>query len=84
MSDKFDDVVTNWRLMIPIILTAAGLVIAGASDKLVRMKKQRLDALRAEVHKKEASVQLAWMNMAGVQAKEHEISRVTAHKRALP
>ena len=28
MSDKFDDVVTNWRLMIPIILTATGLVIA--------------------------------------------------------
>src|SRR5687768_18483297 len=28
MSDKFDDIVTNWRLMIPIILTATGLVIA--------------------------------------------------------
>ena len=28
MSDKFDDVVTNWRLMIPLILTATGLVIA--------------------------------------------------------
>ncbi len=28
MSDKFEDVVTNWRLMIPIILTATGLVIA--------------------------------------------------------
>jgi multidrug resistance efflux pump len=28
MSDKFDDVVANWRLMIPIILTATGLVIA--------------------------------------------------------
>ena len=28
MSDKFDDVVTNWRLMIPIILTPTGLVIA--------------------------------------------------------
>ena len=28
MSDKFDDVVTNWRLMIPIILTVTGLVIA--------------------------------------------------------
>jgi membrane fusion protein (multidrug efflux system) len=28
MRDKFDDVVTNWRLMIPIILTATGLVIA--------------------------------------------------------
>jgi membrane fusion protein, multidrug efflux system len=28
MSDKFDDVVTNWRLMIPIILATMGLVIA--------------------------------------------------------
>jgi multidrug resistance efflux pump len=28
MSDKFDDIVTNWRLMIPIILAATGLVIA--------------------------------------------------------
>ncbi|MBI3328994.1 MAG: HlyD family secretion protein [Nitrospinae bacterium] len=28
MSDKFEDVVTNWRLMIPIILTVAGLIIA--------------------------------------------------------
>jgi multidrug resistance efflux pump len=28
MSDKFDDSVTNWRLMIPMILTATGLVIA--------------------------------------------------------
>jgi hypothetical protein len=28
MSDEFDEVVTNWRLMIPIILTATGLVIA--------------------------------------------------------
>src|SRR5687767_7938957 len=28
MSDKFDDIVMNWRLMIPMILTAAGLVIA--------------------------------------------------------
>jgi hypothetical protein len=28
MSDKFDAVVTHWRLMIPIILTATGLVIA--------------------------------------------------------
>jgi membrane fusion protein (multidrug efflux system) len=28
MSDKFEEVVTNWRLMIPIILTTAGLIIA--------------------------------------------------------
>jgi membrane fusion protein, multidrug efflux system len=62
---------------------AANLATAGASDKLVRMKHQRLDALRAEVHKEEASVQLAWMNMAAVQAKEREISRFTAQKRAL-
>jgi hypothetical protein len=38
----------------------ANLSTAMASDKLVRMKKQRFDALRAEVHKEEASVQLAW------------------------
>jgi multidrug resistance efflux pump len=62
---------------------AANLATAGASDKLVRMKHQRLDALRAEVRKEEASVQLAWMNMAAVQAKEREISRFTAQKRAL-
>jgi membrane fusion protein, multidrug efflux system len=61
----------------------ANLATAGASDKLVRMKHQRLDALRAEVRKEEASVQLAWMNMAAVQAKEREISRFTAQKRAL-
>ena len=62
---------------------AAQLATAGASDKLVRMKHQRLEALRAEVRKEEASVQLAWMNMAGVQAKEREISRFTAQKRML-
>jgi hypothetical protein len=28
MSDKLDDVVANWRLMIPIILPVTGLVIA--------------------------------------------------------
>jgi membrane fusion protein, multidrug efflux system len=61
----------------------AQLATAGASDKLVRMKHQRLEALRAEVRKEEASVQLAWMNMAGVQAKEREISRFTAQKRVL-
>jgi membrane fusion protein (multidrug efflux system) len=61
----------------------AQLSTAGASDKLVRMKRQRLDALRAEVHKEEASVQLAWMNMAGVQAKEREVSRTMAQKRGL-
>ena len=61
---------------------AANLATAQASDKLVRMKQQRLDALQAEAQKEEASVQLAWMNMAAVQAKEREISRFTAQKRA--
>jgi multidrug resistance efflux pump len=61
----------------------AHLATAGASDKLVRMKKQRLEALHAEVHKEEASVQLAWMNLAAVQAKEREVSRFTAQKRVL-
>ncbi|MGH8065360.1 MAG: HlyD family secretion protein [Candidatus Entotheonellia bacterium] len=61
----------------------ANLATAEASGKLVRMKGQRLDALRAEVLREEASVQLAWMNMAAVQAKEREINRFTAQKRAL-
>jgi membrane fusion protein (multidrug efflux system) len=61
----------------------ANLATAEASAKLVRMKGQRLDALRAEVRREEASVQLAWMNMAAVQAKEREINRFTAQKRAL-
>jgi membrane fusion protein, multidrug efflux system len=61
----------------------AKLATAEASEKLVRMKRQRLEALRAEARKEEASVQLAWMNMAAVQAKEHEINRLNAQKRAL-
>ena len=61
----------------------ANLATAEASGKLVHMKGQRLDALRAEVLREEASVQLAWMNMAAVQAKEHEINRFIAQKRAL-
>ena len=61
----------------------ANLATAEASGKLVHMKGQRLDALRAEALREEASVQLAWMNMAAVQAKEREINRFTAQKRAL-
>lgn len=61
----------------------ANLATAEASGKLVHMKGQRLDALRAEVLREEASVQMAWMNMAAVQAKEREINRFTAQKRAL-
>ena len=37
----------------------------------------------AEVQKEEATVELAWMNMASVQAKEREINRVYAQQRAL-
>jgi membrane fusion protein (multidrug efflux system) len=61
----------------------AALATAEASEKLVHMKGQRLDALRAEVRKEEASVQLGWMNMAAVQAKEREINQIQAQKRAL-
>jgi membrane fusion protein, multidrug efflux system len=61
----------------------ADLATAGASEKLVQMKRQRLEVLGAEVRKEEASVQLAWMNMAAVQAKEREIDRIDAQKRAL-
>jgi membrane fusion protein, multidrug efflux system len=61
----------------------ANLATAEASGKLVHMKGQRLDALRAEVLREEASVQLAWMNMAAVQAKEREVNRFIAQKRAL-
>jgi membrane fusion protein, multidrug efflux system len=61
----------------------ANLATAGASEKLVHMKNQRLEALQAEVRKEEAGVQLAWMNMAAVQAKEREIIRFTAQQRAL-
>jgi len=61
----------------------AQLATAEASGKLVHMKGQRLEALRADVRREEASVQLAWMNMAAVQAKEREINRFTAQKRAL-
>jgi membrane fusion protein (multidrug efflux system) len=62
---------------------AAHLATAEASGKLVHMKHQRLDALQAEVRKEEASVQLAWMNMAGVHAKEHQVNRFSAERRAL-
>jgi len=61
----------------------AHLAIAEASESLVQMKKQRLEGTRAEVHKEEATVQLAWMNMASVHAKEREISRLQAQQRAL-
>jgi membrane fusion protein (multidrug efflux system) len=61
----------------------AHLATAEASGKLVHMKGQRLEALRAEARREEASVQLAWMNMAAVQAKEREINRFVAQKRAL-
>ncbi len=63
--------------------TEAHLATAEASERLVHMKSQRLNATRAEVHREEASVQLAWMNMASVQAKEREISHLQAQQRAL-
>lgn len=62
---------------------AAHLATAAASDKLVQMRQQRVDALRAEVRKEEASVQLAWMNLAATQSKEREINRLEAQKRVL-
>jgi membrane fusion protein (multidrug efflux system) len=61
----------------------AHLATAEASERLVHMKSQRLNATRAEVHREEASVQLAWMNMAAVQAKEREINHLHAEQRAL-
>jgi membrane fusion protein (multidrug efflux system) len=61
----------------------ANVATAEAAEKLVQMKAQRLDALRAEARREEASVQLAWMNMAAVQAKEREVNRFIAQKRAL-
>jgi HlyD family secretion protein len=61
----------------------AHLATAEASGKLVQMRQQRLEGLRAEVRKEEASVQLAWMNLAAVQAQEQEINRFEAQKRAL-
>jgi HlyD family secretion protein len=61
----------------------AQLATAEASGKLVQMRQQRLEGLRAERHKEEASVQLAWMNLAAVQAQEHEVNRFDAQKRAL-
>jgi multidrug resistance efflux pump len=63
--------------------TEAHLATAEASERLVHMKSQRLNATRAEVHREEASVQLAWMNMAAVQAKEREINHLHAEQRAL-
>ena len=63
--------------------TEAHLATAEASERLVHMKSQRLNATRAEVHREEAGVQLAWMNMASVQAKEREINRLQAQQRAL-
>jgi multidrug resistance efflux pump len=62
---------------------AAHLATAAASDKLVQMRRQRVEALRAEVRKEEASVQLAWMNLAATQAKEREINRLEAQQRVL-
>lgn len=61
----------------------AHLATAEASEKLVQMRQQRLEGLRAEMRKEEATVQLAWMNLAAVQAQEHEVSRFEAQKRAL-
>jgi multidrug resistance efflux pump len=62
---------------------AAHLATAAASEKLVEIRRQRVEVLRAEVRKEEASVQLAWMNLAATQSKEHEIGRLGAQKRAL-
>jgi multidrug resistance efflux pump len=61
----------------------AHLATAKASERLVQMKSQRLNAIQAEVHREEASVQLAWMNMASVQAKERAINHLQAQQRAL-
>jgi multidrug resistance efflux pump len=61
----------------------AHLATAEASGKLVQMRQQRLEGLRAEMRKEEATVQLAWMNLAAVQAQEREVNRFDAHKRAL-
>jgi membrane fusion protein (multidrug efflux system) len=61
----------------------AHLATAEASGKLVQMRRQRLEGLRAEVRKEEANVQLAWMNLAAVQAQEQEVNRFEAQRRAL-
>lgn len=62
---------------------AAHFATASASDKLVQIRSQRVEALRAEVRKEEANVQLAWMNLAATQSKEREINRLEAQKRGL-
>jgi multidrug resistance efflux pump len=61
----------------------AHLATARASERLVQMKKQRLDGAQAELQREAATVQLAWMNMASVQAKEREINRLQAQQRTM-